>query len=161
PFSPYATLVRSIATVVAVWRWAGPGNPLRRLAVILALGVPAQAVVGGISVLTDLNPWVVSLHLLLSLFLLALAMVLVNRTSGQVAHPVPAAATWLVRANYVALWAVLYVGTVVTGSGPHAGDVDVPRNGLSPMLMSRLHTDLVFLLLGLSLGCVLLLRAVG
>ena len=41
---------------------------------------------------------------------------------------------------------MLYVGTVVTGSGPHAGDVDSPRNGLDPLQLSQLHADLVFLL---------------
>ena len=54
-------------------------------------------------------------------------------------------------------WVVLYVGTVVTGSGPHAGDVDAPRNGLDPRALSQLHSDLVFLLLGLTLAAVLVL----
>ena len=55
-------------------------------------------------------------------------------------------------ATFAAAWAVLYVGTVVTGSGPHAGDADTERNGLSPLQMSQLHADLVFLLLGLAAG---------
>jgi cytochrome c oxidase assembly protein subunit 15 len=54
---------------------------------------------------------------------------------------------------------VLYAGTVVTGSGPHAGDADAPRNGLDPAAMSQLHADLVLLLLGLTVGLVLALRA--
>ncbi len=56
---------------------------------------------------------------------------------------------------------VLYVGTVVTGSGPHAGDADSPRNGLTPSTVSELHADLVFLLVGLTIGVWLALRAVG
>jgi cytochrome c oxidase assembly protein subunit 15 len=56
-------------------------------------------------------------------------------------------------------WVVLYVGTVVTGSGPHAGDADAPRNGLDPRALSQLHTDVVFLLLGLTVAAVLVLRA--
>jgi cytochrome c oxidase assembly protein subunit 15 len=64
---------------------------------------------------------------------------------------------WLV---YLLMWAVLYAGTVVTGSGPHAGDADAPRNGLDPAAVSQLHADLVLLLLGLTVGLVLALRAV-
>jgi cytochrome c oxidase assembly protein subunit 15 len=55
---------------------------------------------------------------------------------------------------------VLYLGTVVTGSGPHAGDADAPRNGLDPRAISQLHTDAVFLLLGLTVAAVLVLRSV-
>jgi cytochrome c oxidase assembly protein subunit 15 len=64
-------------------------------------------------------------------------------------------------ATFAAAWAVLYLGTVVTGSGPHAGDADVPRNGLDPLQMSQLHADLVFLLVGLTLGLRFALTAVG
>jgi heme a synthase len=66
-----------------------------------------------------------------------------------------------VRATFVVGWVVLYVGTVVTGSGPHAGDADAPRNGLDPRALSQLHTDVVFLLLGLTVAAVLVLRASG
>ncbi len=48
---------------------------------------------------------------------------------------------------------------MVTGSGPHAGDVDAPRNGLDPVQTSQLHADLVFLLVGLSVGLWFVLRA--
>ena len=50
---------------------------------------------------------------------------------------------------------MLYIGTVVTGSGPHAGDLDVPRNGLNPLLLSQLHADFVFLLVGLTIALVI------
>ena len=55
-------------------------------------------------------------------------------------------------ATFAATWVVLYLGTVVTGSGPHAGDVDSPRNGLDPLQLSQLHADAVFLLVGLTVG---------
>jgi cytochrome c oxidase assembly protein subunit 15 len=63
--------------------------------------------------------------------------------------------------TYVLTWIVLYLGTVVTGSGPHAGDADAPRNGLDPQAMSQLHADGVFLLVGLTVGCLAVARAVG
>jgi cytochrome c oxidase assembly protein subunit 15 len=64
-------------------------------------------------------------------------------------------------ATFASAWAVLYVGTVVTGSGPHAGDIETERNGLDPLQMSQLHADLVFLFVGLSLGLFFMLLAVG
>ena len=79
----------------------------------------------------------------------------------QPALPVvrPSPAVWLARATFGATWAVLYLGTVVTGSGPHAGDVKAPRNGLDPLQISQLHADLVFLLVGLTRRA--LVRAAG
>ena len=54
---------------------------------------------------------------------------------------------------------VLYLGTVVTGSGPHAGDLKAPRNGLDPQQLSQLHADVVFLFVGLTVGLLLALQA--
>ena len=65
---------------------------------------------------------------------------------------------WLV---FAAAWVVLYLGTVVTGSGPHAGDEDAVRNGLDPLQVSQLHADVVFLFLGLTVGLWFAVRAVG
>lgn len=151
----------AIAMLVVAWRYGR--RSLTRLAFVLALGVPAQAVIGGITVLTDLNPWVVAFHLLVSLAMIGVAVVLLRRLDegdGPVQPLVPDGITWLVRATFVAGWAVLYVGTVVTGSGPHAGDIDSPRNNLDPRALSQLHTDVVFLLLGLTVAAVLVLRTV-
>ena len=65
----------------------------------------------------------------------------------------------LARATYAVAVVVLALGTMVTGSGPHAGDATAPRNGLDPLLLSHLHADLVFVLLALSV--VLAVRAPG
>jgi cytochrome c oxidase assembly protein subunit 15 len=117
----------AVLTFLAAWRTGR--RELRRLAFVLALGIPLQAVIGGITVLVDLNPWAVALHLMLSMVLVSLA--------------------WGVLAvGYV----VLYLGTIVTGSGPHAGDADVARNGLDPVQWSQLHADSVFLYIGLTIG---------
>ena len=56
---------------------------------------------------------------------------------------------------------MLYLGTVVTGSGPHAGDLKAPRNGLDPQQLSQLHADLVFVFVGLTLGLLIALRVSG
>jgi cytochrome c oxidase assembly protein subunit 15 len=152
----------AIATLVLAWRAARPA--VLRLAVVLALGVPAQAVLGGITVLSDLNPWVVSLHLLVSLAMVGLAVALLRRVDepdGPAVAVVPPGVGWLARGIFATAWLVFYVGTVVTGSGPHAGDAHSPRNGLDPRALSQLHTDLVFLLVGLTVAAVLVLRVGG
>lgn len=151
----------AIATFVAAWRYGR--RSVVRLALLIGLGVPAQAMIGGITVLTDLNPWIVAFHLLVSMAMIQVSVVLLRRIhegDGPVLPTVPNGLVWLVRATFVSGWVVLYLGTVVTGSGPHAGDVDAPRNGLDPAALSQLHTDAVFLLVGLTVGSLLALRAV-
>jgi len=157
-----------VAVAIATWLAALRLRPVRRsirwLATVLLLGIPVQAVIGGVSVLTDLNPWVVSFHLLASLSLISVAVVLVRRIDETDQPPQPTVSrpvVLLVRTLLVVVAAVLYVGTVVTGSGPHAGDADAPRNGLTPSTVSQLHADLVFLLVGLTIGSWLALRASG
>ena len=149
----------AVATLVAAWQ--SGRRDLRRLALVLALGIPAQAVIGGITVLTDLNPWIVSFHLLCSMAIIGLSVLFLQRID----HPAPAVArgpvVGLAWATFAAAWVVLYVGTVVTGSGPHAGDTKAPRNGLDPLQLSQLHADVVFLFVGLTLGLLFALLATG
>jgi heme a synthase len=149
----------AVATFVAAW--GSLRRDVRILAFVLALGIPAQAVIGGFTVLTDLNPWVVSFHLLCSLAIIGVAV----RLLLSVDAPLPLARggpqVGLAWATFAAAWAVLYVGTVVTGSGPHAGDADTERNGLDPLQVSQLHADLVFLFVGLTLGLLFTVMAVG
>ncbi len=156
----YVLIAIAIGTVVAVWRWS-EGRGLRRLAVVLAVGIPFQGVIGGITVLTDLNPWIVALHLVLSLFLVAGSTWLLLRVRGDVADDVPVLARRLVLTTYATLWVVVYLGTVVTGSGPHAGDVNAPRNGLDPRLWSHVHAWGVYLLVALTIATILVLRRSG
>jgi cytochrome c oxidase assembly protein subunit 15 len=151
----------AVATFVAAWRVGRTG--VTRLALVLAVGVPAQAVLGGVTVLVDLNPWVVAGHLLLSMAMIGVAVALVlrvRRPDAPARRGVPEPIAWLVHLIFVIGWIVLYLGTVVTGSGPHAGDADAPRNGLDPRAMSQLHVDFVMLLLGLSVAAWLVLRVV-
>jgi cytochrome c oxidase assembly protein subunit 15 len=134
---------------------------LRWLVVVLFLGIPAQAVIGGVTVRTDLNPWVVAGHLLVSLAIIGLAVLLILSLDGPLPAPHGGWVTRLAWAAFAAGWAVLYLGTVVTGSGPHAGDEDAVRNGLDPRSTSQLHTDLVFLFVGLTVGLLFALLAAG
>ena len=148
----------AIATFLAAWD--SGRRDLRRLALVLALFIPAQAVIGGVTVLTDLNPWVVSFHLLSSMAIIGVAVLFLRRLDGPGVRVRPGPVTAMAWATFVVGWAVLYLGTVVTGSGPHAGDINAPRNGLDPLQVSQLHADLVFLFVGLTLGLVFTLPAV-
>ena len=139
----------ALATLVGVWRSRPARTDLRRLALILFIGIPTQAVIGGVSVLTDLNPWVVMGHLMVSMVLIALATVLYHRIGEGDGAAVPRIPPRLrqLSLGLLALTAVvLYLGTIVTGSGPHAGDVDAPRTGLDTHLWSMLHADTVIAL---------------
>jgi heme a synthase len=149
----------AVATVVAVFR--STRRDLRGLAVLAFLGIPAQALLGGVTVLTGLNPWTVAAHFLLSSVLVAVTTVLWLRSRepgvGQLLVGRPFAL--LVTGIGVATAAVLVLGTVVTGSGPHSGDPGAGRTGFDPELVSQLHADSVFLLLGLTVALLVALYA--
>ena len=189
----FALTAAAVATVVAVFR--SPRTDLRRLAVLSLLGIPAQALLGGVTVLTGLNPWTVAAHFLLSMVLVAVATILWLRSRepgvGQplvrrplvllvagiaavtavVLHQrakegdlparalVPAPLRRLATGLLVLVAATLVVGTVVTGSGPHSGDPKAGRTGFDPELVSQLHADVVFLLLGLTVALLVALHA--
>lgn len=152
----YVLVFVVISTFIAVWRWSNTTRTLRRLVLVIALGVPFQAVIGGVSVLTDLNPWVVSLHFILSMGLVATSTVLVLRVRDESWHA--PAHVKLVAVTYAVMWIVVYLGTVVTGGGPHAGDAKAPRNGLDPQVMSHVHAASVYALVALTVGLVVVAR---
>jgi cytochrome c oxidase assembly protein subunit 15 len=158
----FVLLAVVVALLVAVWR-SRPVRPgLRRLAVLGVLGIPAQALLGGVTVLTGLNPWTVMGHLLVSMVLIAIAVVLHHRVASIGAPPgrgVPLPLQRLGTGLLVLVGATLAVGTVVTGSGPHSGDPEAGRTGLDPESVTQLHADLVFLLLGVTIAFYVALRA--
>ena len=155
-------VVAAVLTFVSALLYKENGRPrpdLRRLTGGLALGIPFQGVIGGIAVLTQLNPYVVGLHFLLSMVLIALAVWLVRKTW----HLAPAGASRpsviATRVAFVLMWLAVWLGTLVTGSGPHAGDEDAPRTALDGMLLTRLHTSVVYATVAASVLCFLLLRS--
>jgi cytochrome c oxidase assembly protein subunit 15 len=153
-----------LSTLVGVYRSALTRPDLRRLALALFLGIPLQAVVGGISVLTDLNPWVVMLHMIISMDLVAIATLLYVRIGEGDGPPVPLVAPHLRRLAIgllVLTGAVLYLGAIVTGSGPHAGDIDAPRTGLDTHAWSLAHADVVIVLVLGTIALNVLLRRTG
>jgi cytochrome c oxidase assembly protein subunit 15 len=154
----------AIAVACVLGALARRRRSLVRISIAVALGIPGQGVIGGITVLTDLNPWVVGLHFILSIALVAGAYALWRRTGegdGDRVLLVPAPLRQLALVTTAASLAVIAAGVVVTGSGPHSGDQGAKRNGLDPAQISQVHADLVFLLIGLTVALWFALRAVG
>ena len=148
----------AVITVLLAWRQR---RELRLALLALAI-VPLQALVGGISVLTDLNPWVVALHLLISMANIAITVVLLwrLRTTARPAS-VSAPAQLLARLTLLATALVLAAGTVVTGAGPHSGAKHKSqRIPIKAASVTQLHADLVMVLVGLTIGLMVLLYAV-
>jgi len=141
--------ILTFLSVVRLWR---SRRDLFVLAFALGFGIPLQAVVGGITVLTNLNPYVVGLHFVVSIGMVALATVYLWRVSrGRPgALVVPRwfrMLTWLL----VGLVAVtVLVGIITTGSGPHAGDSGAARNGLDPAILQHVHSWPAYALVALT-----------
>ncbi len=142
----------ALATIVAVWRWA-PRRAMKVAAVTVFVGVLVQAVLGGITVLLGLHPATVAAHFLVSMGLVAAASYLwfARHETGAAPVPlVPPIVTRLAWATTAVGGVVLFLGTLVTGSGPHSGDADEPaRLGFDPRTISWLHADVVMLFVGL------------
>jgi heme a synthase len=172
----FPLVVIAVLIFVAAWRFRpdgpAPGTGRRRDLVWLGaaqpLGVLAQAVIGGIVVLTKLSPAAVSVHFLVSAAVVAAAVALhmrcteIARTSGEsqtvtVRRDLRLMATALVAVTGV----MLAAGTVVTGTGPLAGDAGVPRYQLPLEGITQLHADIGWLLAGLSIALVLGLQLSG
>lgn len=141
----FVLIFAAVGAFSAAWRNLGRGSKVWWVTLSIGLGIPFQAVIGGITVLTGLNPWVVSLHLVLSVALIVLcvwALVLISPNQ-------PTAVSSIARIAIVFTFCVsmltIYWGTVVTGAGPHAGDADAPRNGLDIVSFARIHSMLAWL----------------
>lgn len=135
----FVLLFVAIAVLVVLWRSRKSRRDLWWMGVALLAVVPVQAVIGGISVWTQLNPYVVGVHFIVSVAATVVAMLLVLRVrdgdSVIVVRSIPAL-SWLIA---VTTGLVIVLGVLTTGSGPHAGDADAPRNGLNSELLQHLH----------------------
>jgi cytochrome c oxidase assembly protein subunit 15 len=131
---------------------------VRLLAALQVLGIFGQGVLGGITVLTDLNPIPVAGHFLLSIFLIAGAISLRYEIVGIVKQKADGIVATLMPLLIWLTVLVLVAGTVVTGSGPHAGDENAKRFGFDTRVVSWLHADLVIALVVLTLVLWLITR---
>ncbi|WP_377268914.1 heme A synthase [Peterkaempfera sp. SMS 1(5)a] len=126
--------------------------------------VMSNAVIGGITVLTGLNPYTVAVHLLASMALIWVALVTWERSKEGDGRPEPLVARPLVQLSYVLValtGCLMAAGTVVTGTGKHSGDSsDVPRIPLDYDRVTQFHADFAFVTVGLTLAMIFVLRAV-
>ncbi|MFE9500663.1 COX15/CtaA family protein [Streptomyces collinus] len=126
--------------------------------------VMGNAVLGGIVVLVGLNPYTVAAHFLLSSALIAVATVMWQRTREGDGAPRPLvgkAVQQLVWFLVAASTLLIAVGTVVTGSGPHAGDSkEVARIPIDWETVSKLHAVLAWIVVTLTFALWFVLKAV-
>lgn len=153
----FVLLLIALLFFVAVIRSRGTRKVLGT-SIWLIAGIFLQAFVGGISVLAHLNPWVVGLH-----FVISAAMISVSAVQlWRVYSPDSAGSTRTERNLSSAL--VLFgaitilIGIVVTGSGPHAGDFQAPRNGLDSELWQHFHSYPAYLAIAIALILLSLVR---
>jgi heme a synthase len=118
-------------------------------ALLLGLGIIAQALLGGLTVLTGLNSWVVGAHFLLSGVLISFAAVLVWRVYSPVHLPLSYTAVRLAWPIFVVGWVTVVIGVIVTGAGPHAGDATTPRNGFDLEIWQHYHSWPAYITTGL------------
>jgi cytochrome c oxidase assembly protein subunit 15 len=159
------TGIVSVAVILAVLG-AFVRAPRRRdlllLSFSLVLGVIGQAVLGGFTVLHKLDPRFVMAHFLLSMAIAWAAILLVHRAAQPDAPAVPVMhRDYIILARIMAVLAavVVFIGTMVTGTGPHSGDENVHRLGFSLHHITKVHGIVAWCLIALSTFTVWRLRA--
>lgn len=168
----FVLLIVAIASLFAVFKHnrerKSSGNNKRRSLTLLALGVLfgilVQAVLGGITVLTGLHPLIVAAHFMVSIGLITVAVVLLVRAQEANDRPVALQVAKPIHIGMrIHIWLALLVigiGTLVTGSGPHAGDTnDIVRLGFEFKNITTIHAATVWLFLGLTIGLLVSLLA--
>jgi cytochrome c oxidase assembly protein subunit 15 len=164
----FLVVLTAALIIIAVTR-ARRRHEVRVYAWLMPASTVVQAVVGGITVLTGLLWWTVAIHMLLSMAMVWLAVVLLEKVrepdDAQAIAEVPAAIRGLTALSAVVMAGVLIAGTMVTGAGPHAGDksVDkpVPRLKIEVTTLVHLHADLLIAYLTMLVAIGFALVAVG
>ena len=155
----------TIAAFLSVFRFRRQRRDLFRLTLLQGLSIPFQAVLGGITVLTGLNPYVVGAHFAVSIVLVMVTTILVWRVYNGPRTPgllVPASVLAIARLSAVSVAVTVGVGILTTGSGPHAGDNSnpdkpAPRNGLDPELLQHVHSWPAYITVALSVALAILI----
>ncbi len=143
----------AIVAFVAILRLRKQRKDLFWLTLLAGLGIPAQAVLGGISVLTRLNPYVVGLHFVVSMILVVLCTMFVYRVHVPAGPRVAVVPRWyslVARLTAVVVAITILMGILTTGSGPHAGDANAPRNNLNPEILQHVHAIPAYLTFALT-----------
>ena len=137
----FVLLLIAVLTFVTVFSFAKAHRKgLFLPALTLGFGIVVQAVIGGISVLTGLNSYIVGAHFLVSAALITIATVLLWNSYGSKTIPYSKSLVVITSLLYPIGILTVVIGVLVTGSGPHAGDAKTPRNGFNPDLITHLHS---------------------
>ncbi len=137
----FVLVIIAVATYVSVRRLVREKRRgLHAPALWLGLGIPMQAVLGGITVLTKLNPWLVGAHFVLSAVMIWLASLLLFRVYEAKPEADSPLVSRLATPTFVVGLIAVLVGVLVTGAGPHSGDADTPRNGLDLEIWQHFHS---------------------
>ena len=137
----------AVAIVILVFKTKR--RDLRLLALSQVGGIFGQAIVGGITVLTKLNPFAVASHFILSILLIAAAhSLLVRSYSERINEPRRAR---FIQIHTLLTFIVIAAGTLVTGAGPHAGDSETPRLNIAITTVTAIHGYLVIALIALTI----------
>lgn len=144
----------ALLVLISIWRMRRERRDLWTLALVVLFGIFAQAIVGGITVWTGLNPFIVGFHYIASVSLVCVTaayLVRLRTAPGPRERAVPA---WYARLTHVTT-AVLAVtiafGVLTTASGPHSGDAAAGRTGYDSELLEHVHAWPGYTLLGLTL----------
>lgn len=157
----FVLILSILAAVAGVIKWRRAYEDKRAitwLGILQLLGIVAQIVLGGITVLTHLNPAAVGAHFLLSIVLISASLSLRQRMLRAPRVDLSPTVRTLLKVILALTAIVLTLGTVVTGSGPHAGDIQARRYHLDPRTISWLHADSVIALIALTFALLLLVR---
>lgn len=142
-----------IAITVLISVLASRRKDLRGLALGQVLGIVGQGVLGGITVLTGLHPATVGAHFLLSIVLIAGATSLrARRFSPREEQDALPLVRKIALTHIISTILVITLGTIVTGTGPHAGDATTQRFPFDLRTVAWLHADAVIALFGITFG---------
>ena len=147
----FALVLASLVLIISVLK--SGRRDLRSLAMGQFLGIFGQGILGGITVLTGLHPITVALHLLLSMVLIAGATSIhIRRFEPSIDIASSKLTKSLARLHVSVMFIVMILGTVVTGSGPHAGDAQAERFTFDIRTVAILHADFVIFLFGITIA---------
>ncbi|MFJ4160748.1 heme A synthase [Microbacterium testaceum] len=150
--------ILALAVVVLVWRMRHERRVLFVLSLVVLVGIVAQAVVGGITVLTGLNPFIVGFHYIASVSIVAVCAAFLVRMNQPVGPRLLAAPRWfagLVHATTGVLALTIVFGVLTTGAGPHSGDASAGRNGFDAEVLEHVHSWPGYALFALTLVVVI------
>ncbi|MGR2751693.1 COX15/CtaA family protein [Agromyces arachidis] len=151
----------ALLVILSIWRIRRERRDLWWLAVAVVLGIVAQAVVGGITVWTGLNPFIVGFHYVASLLLVCVTaayLVRLRTAPGPRVLAVPAWYARLAHATAAVLALTIVFGVLTTASGPHSGDADAGRTGYDAELLEHVHAWPGYALLALTVALVVAAR---